>query len=189
MPGFTAFSLVTTMLKISFKGFDKAERDTKAKINAAIRNPEFLNKVGDKFVKNLQQNLLQGRDPGTARPHENQLEQSTVDRREKIAKYNITDEFYKPKRPLVYTGKLVRSLAFKIAKTIPVITIIAEGMHPPYRGKGGRKIGPAIKNQSLLEFHHFGDGQKVRKLVGLSAQGAKSLVVEARNAIRRLLLK
>lgn len=177
------------MIKVKFKGFEKAERMSRDKINKALSDPVFLNKVGDKFTKNLKQHLLQGRDPGTAKDHENQLAKATIERRDKIARYNITDKLYKVDRPLVFSGKLVRSLAYKISKSKPLITIIAEGMHPVYRAKGGRKIGKAIENQKLLEFHHLGVGQKVRKLVGLSREGYISMVKEASHQLKRILLK
>lgn len=175
------------MFRVSFKGFDNLEKEARAKINQAITDPRFLQPVGDQTLKNIKQSLLQGKDPSTRETHKNKLSPATTTRKKELAKYNTTIVKNTQNKALVFTGQLIESLTYKIKSGKPFIDFFAKGTHSPYRGANGRTVGKAISNQKLLEIHHRGQGQKVRKMIGISDQGKKSILSVARKALIRLL--
>lgn len=175
------------MLRMTFKGFEKAEEQARKRIQEAIRSKDFLEPVGDKVLANIKQDLRQGRDPNTRKQHNEPLAASTIKQRKKLAESNSTSQFYKPNRPLVFSGTLINSLAYTISTSKPFIFFKALGTHLPYVGKSGKRIGKPISNQRLLEIHHTGEGQKQRSMIGISEQGSKSILAIARKAIAKLL--
>lgn len=167
------------MLNVRFRGLEKAEKAARDKIKRAIKEPAFLNKVGNKAMANIKQDLFQGKDPNTRKQHQNKLKASTIKQRKALIKrQGAASEFYKPNRALVLTGQLIRSLAYKIRTSGSYIEFYAKGTHKKYKGSKGK----TITNQELLNIHH-----KSRTMIGMSKAGAKSIVVIARNAIRKLL--
>ena len=172
------------MFRISFSGTNIAEKKAREKVERAIRDPRFLNTVGEKVLANIKQDLRAGKDPNSRKTHENKLKPSTIKSRKYIAQKNgSVSEHYMPNKPLILTGQLVRSIAFKIKGGRPILEFIARGMHKVYKGTKGKPVS----NQKLLEIHHFGQGQSVRRMIGMSKQGAKSIASQARKAISRLL--
>ena len=172
------------MTKIRFKGFDKAQKQSKQKILNAITNPKFLQAVGDKALANMKQDLRLGKDPVTRKRHSAPLKQSTITKRQKMAKKNKVSAFYKKSRALVFTGELIESLAYKIRSGRQFIEFIAKGTHKPYSGSK-----QTISNQRLLEIHNKGEGQKKRRMIGLHEQSKRSVIEETRKVLRRLLRK
>lgn len=177
------------MAKVKFKGLESLEGKLKKRLNEALKNQAMLTDVGERIVRDIQGQARQGKEV-ESRSGFTSLKKNTVKQRKELAKTNQTGQFYRPNRPMNFTGQLLNSIYFKISNTKPLISIDAKGDHKPYKNKQGKTTGKAISNRELLKIHQEGLGNNPsRKVLGVSEKMIETIRIRIKSHLRKLLKK
>lgn len=173
--------------EIKFKDGElvKLETQIKRRLEQAINNSNLLTQVGEYLVKNIKGEARLGKGYSDTKATEQTrlkpLEKSTIKRREEIGKINPNGTLFNPKKSnLTITGKTLESISFEASNTKPLLTITADGDHPGYIQKNGKRTKSA-PFRDILKWQ----AEKGRNIFGISTRMYGSVVKMIKAHLRR----
>lgn len=160
------------MAKVVIKNLFKVKNSIEKQIRLAIFQTIREEKITEKIAEVLKDTNRSGIDPSTGLAHK-PLSQSTIDRRNKLSKVNLTHtEFSPSKSNLTFSGKLIDSIKAFSRPAKSLIEIKVTGTHQQYTGIKKKKLGKRIRNEEIQK--HLSD--QGRNLLGLSPQVSDKII-------------
>lgn len=138
------------MAKINIKGIPQLKENIKGLFNEVIKDPDLLTDMAVKSLEFTQAMNRSGKSPsGKKHPA---LSSEWIDRKEVLSLLNNTSDFYrKGASNVTFTGRLIRSLKFKIFANKATIEINATGEHTGYKQGNGKRT-KTISNEKLVDY-------------------------------------